>query len=340
MATTLKHIAQKAGVSVTTVSRILNGRESGLPIRDETRQRVLAVALELGYKPNLLARGLRGSHSSLLGVIVRDITEPFFAQIVKGINAAAIQRGNRLFLGHVERQPDTTIDYGSMFEQSHADGILIIGDMQDDAQAVQYLTEHHHYVVGVTDRTHRRAFPGVYTDSEMGTRLAMEHLWELGHRCILCVSDPSISDGTLRVATYERFMQEHHAEEHISVLLTTRSPEGGLEIGQRIFAQPDDLPTAIFAATDTLAIGLIQAAYEARIAIPDQVSIIGYDDIDMARFTIPPLTTISQSGFTMGYTATNLILDMIEQQANAADTADIVLPSTLVVRQSTGAVQS
>src|SRR5581483_562137 len=339
MATTLKHIAQKAGVSVTTVSRILNGRESGLPIRDDTRQRVLAVALELGYKPNLLARGLRGSHSSLLGVIVRDITEPFFAQIVKGINAAAIQRGNRLFLGHVERQPDTTIDYGSMFEQSHADGILIIGDMQDDAQAVQYLTEHHHYVVGVTDRTHRRAFPGVYTDSEVRTRLAIEHLWGLGHRRILCVSDPSISDGTLRVATYERFMRERRAEEHIGVVLTTRSPEGGLEVGQRLFAQPAP-PTAIFAATDTLAIGLIQAAYEAGIAVPGQVSVIGYDDIDMARFTIPPLTTISQSGFTMGYTATNLILDMIEQQANAADTADIVLPSRLIVRQSTGAVQS
>jgi DNA-binding LacI/PurR family transcriptional regulator len=333
MATTLKHIAQKAGVSVTTVSRILNGRESGLPIREETRQHVLAAALELGYRPNLLARGLRGSNSSLLGVIIRDLSEPFFSQIVKGINAAAIQRRNRLFLGHVERQPDTTIDYGSMFEQSHADGILIVGDMQDDALAVQYLTEHHHYVVGVTDRTHRRAFPGVYTDSAVGTRLVLDYLWGLGHRRILCVADPSISDGTLRVAAYEQFMRERHAQRHIGVLLTERSPEGGLQVGQRLFAQPDP-PTAIFAATDTIAIGLIQAAFEARVTVPGRVSIVGYDDIDMARFTVPPLTTISQSGFTMGFTATNLLLDMIEQQASAADIADIVLPCALVVRRS------
>src|SRR5712692_8438782 len=124
MAVTLKDIAARVGVSIATVSRILNGRETGGLIREETRQKVFAVADELGYRPNLLARGLRGSHSSLIGVIVRDIADPFMSAALKGIHGVAVKRGYRLFLGNAE-QPNTAIDYGAMFDQSHADGIQI-----------------------------------------------------------------------------------------------------------------------------------------------------------------------------------------------------------------------
>src|SRR5687767_2358933 len=120
---TLKDIAKEAGVSTTTVSRILNGRDSGITIREDTRERVLAVAQTLGYRPNLMARALRGSRSSLVGVILRDISDPFHIQILQGVQEAATRRGYRLFLGHVNYRPDMAIAYGSMFEQSHADGI-------------------------------------------------------------------------------------------------------------------------------------------------------------------------------------------------------------------------
>lgn len=342
MVVTLKDIAQRAGVSVTTVSRILNGRESGLPIREETRQRVLAVAAELGYRPNLMARALRGSRSSLLGVIAQNITSLFHSQVLRGLNDTAIKRTYRVFLGHVQRQADIAIDYGSMFEQSHADGILVIGEWQGSEDALDVLRRQHHFVVGVSDRVGPREFPGVYADSHIGTRLAMDHLWGLGHRHIICVTDPAIRDGKQRGEVYQQYMAEHGVADRAQVFLTPRTFQASYETGQEVFAgfAGTDHPTAIFAATDAIAIGLLQAAFQTGIQIPQQVSIVGYDDIDVAPFTIPPLTTIRQSGFEMGQAATNLLIDMIEQNRSSSEVEDVVLIPTLVIRQSAAALSS
>jgi DNA-binding LacI/PurR family transcriptional regulator len=323
-------------VSITTVSRILNGRESGVPIRDETRQRVLAVAAELGYRPNLLARGLRGSRSSLLGVIARDVSDPFHIQILRGINEAARAGGYRLFLGHVDYRPDVALSYSSMFESSHADGIIVIGDLEGGENTLEQLAGHHRNVVGVTDRTTRRQVPGVYGDSVLGTRIAMEHLWELGHRAIACVSDTRTYDGRLRIERYEQFMREHGAADRLNVQVTDPDPEPSLELGRRMFASwPDPAsPTAIFATSDTIALGLMQAAYEATIRIPDDISMVGFDDIDVAAFTIPPLTTVSQDGVTMGRASAELLFDMIASGQHRSAVEDVVLAPHLVVRRS------
>jgi LacI family transcriptional regulator len=330
-------IAEKCGVSITTVSRILNKRETGIPIREETRQRVLSIAAELGYKPNLLARGLRGSKSSLLGVIARDISDPFHAQVLRGINDAATKRGYRLFLGHVDYQSDIAITYGSMFEQSHADGIIVMGDIEGDETALEVLMGQHNYVVGVTDRVGRRTFPGVYIDNILGTRLALDHLWNLGHRNIICVTYPHIDDGTLRAEVYQQFLREHGAEDKVRIFLTTQNLEASYQVGREIFASLNepDRPTAIFAASDAIAIGLMQAAFQTGIAIPAQISIVGFDNLDITAFTIPPLTTVSQSGIEMGQITANLLLDMIEQNRESSDVDDVILSPTLIVRQST-----
>ena len=335
--TTLRDVARKSGVSVTTVSRILNGRESGVPIRDETRQRVMRTAEELGYRPNLLARGLRGSRSTLLGVIARDITDPFHIQILKGINGAALERGYRLFLGDVDYQGEEALAYGSMFERSHADGIILIGDIEGGEAAITEIAAQHQNLVGVTDRTARRSFPGVYADSEQGTLLALQHLWDLGHRAIMCVSDVRTADGRLRISVYERFMREHGATDGIDVQITDQETDLAFELGRRLFARPNDPSgsTAIYAASDTTAIGLMQAAHQAGIDMPRQLSIVGFDDIDLAPFTIPPLTTISQSGAEMGRAAIELLMEMVEGSRPRADVDDRVLDTRLVIRAST-----
>jgi DNA-binding LacI/PurR family transcriptional regulator len=334
---TLKDIAEKSGVSITTASRILNKRESGIPIREETRQRVLAIATELGYKPNLLARGLRGSNSSLVGVIARDISDPFHTLVLRGINDVAAQRGYRLFLGHVNYQSDVAIAYASMFEQSHADGIIVIGDIEGDEAAIEALMAQHRYVVGATDRVKRRQFPGVYIDNALGTWLALDHLWNLGHRNIICVSYPQIEDGAIRAEVYRQYMQEHGAGDKVRIFLTSQELEPSYQAGQDIFASfiEPNRPTAIFAASDAIAIGLLQAAFQAGIAIPEQVSIVGFDNLDITPYTIPPLTTVSQSGIEMGETAANLLLDMIEQSRESALVDDIIMRPHLIVRQST-----
>lgn len=334
MSVTLKQIAERANVSVTTVSRVINGRATGVPIRNETRERILAIASELGYRPNLMARALRGSKSSLIGTIVRDISEPFLNLVLTGVHSAAVKRQYRVFLGHVERQASTTLDYGSMFEQAHADGIIVIGDIQGDEAAVHQLVTKHQYIVGITDRTERRLFPGVYVDNHLGTRVVMDHLWELGHRRITIVSDATILDGVERMLGYRQYMAEHGAETQADIRLTSRSLEGGYEVGMALFSEPD-LPTAIFAATDLIAIGLLHAAFQHNVAVPDQVSLVGYDDIDIAKFAVPSLTTVSQSGFEMGAIAANLLLDMIEQDIDMGIVEDQILKPELIIRQST-----
>jgi LacI family transcriptional regulator len=321
---------------VTTVSRILNGREMGVPIREETRERILTVANELGYTPNLLARGLRGSKSSLLGVIARDISDPFHLQILRGINQAARERDYRLFLGHVDYQPEVVIAYGSMFERSHADGIIVIGDLEGGDPALGILARQHRYVVGVTDRTERRQVPGVYGDSEAGTILALKHLWSLGHRRIVCVSDSRTQDGRLRIGVYERFMRERNNADAIEVHVTDQEPAPAYELGLRIFAGwEDNQSTALFATSDTTAFGLMKAAFECGVAIPGQVSMVGYDDIDLAAYTIPPLTTISQDGVTMGRRSAEMLFEMMASSQPPEDTPDVVLAPKLVVREST-----
>jgi DNA-binding LacI/PurR family transcriptional regulator len=316
------------------VSRILNNRESGVPITDETRQRVLAVARTLGYRPNLLARGLRGSRSSLLGVIARDVSDPFHIQILRGVNEVSRGRGYRLFLGHVDYRPEEAVAYGSMFEHSHADGIIVIGDLEGGDTALDVLAERHRFVVGVTDRTSRRQIPGVYADSAAGSRLALDHLWSLGHRAITCVSDSRTYDGRLRIETYERYMREHGVADRIQVYITDQEPGPSYALGNRIFAAPV-AATALYATSDATAIGLMQAAYQAGLSVPERLSIIGYDDIDLAAYTIPPLTTVTQTGVEMGRTAAQLLLDMIDKDLDRPDVADVVLAPSLVVREST-----
>jgi LacI family transcriptional regulator len=338
-AVTLKDIAEKCGVSVTTVSRILNRRDTGIPIKEETRQKVLSVATKLGYKPNLLARGLRGSSSLLIGVIARDISDPFHIQVLRGIHHAATRRGYRLFLGHVDYRPDVAVAYSSMFEQSHADGIIMMGDIEGDENLLDIMRQQHPHIIGVTDRITRRSFPGTYADNAQGTQLALEHLWNLGHRNIICVSDPRMDDGRFRAELYRQFMREHGIEKKIRTYMTSQDPQASYQVGQEIFSSfhGPDRPTAIFAASDTIAICIMQAAFQAGINIPAQVSIVGYDNIDITPLTIPPLTTINQSGDEMGETAANMLLDMVEQHADSDEIGDIVISPTLVVRQSTGA---
>jgi DNA-binding LacI/PurR family transcriptional regulator len=330
-------VANNSGVSITTVSRILNNRETGVPIREETRQRILAVAKEMGYKPNLLARGLRGSPSSLLGVIARDISDPFHIQILRGINETSRARGYRMFLGHMDHRPQEAVTYSSMFEYSHADGIVVIGDFVGGDDPLDVLVEQHRFVVGVTDRTSRRKIPGVYADSAAGTELAMDHLWGLGHRAITCVSDSRTADGRLRIQRYEQYLRERGAGDRVQVFITDQEPAPSYELGKRIFDRSGgrELPTAIFATSDTTAIGLMQAAFQAGLSMPGDLSIVGYDDIDLAPYTIPPLTTVTQTGVEMGQSAAALLFQMIDKKLDRTETADVVLTPALVVRQST-----
>jgi DNA-binding LacI/PurR family transcriptional regulator len=147
-----------------------------------------------------------------------------------------------------------------------------------------------------------------------------------------------MADGPYRAGIYEAFMRSRGVGDRARTYFTTQpDPEPGYRLGRELFAHLDrpGRPTAVFAASDTIAIGLLQAAFQARISVPDQLSIVGFDDIDIASFTIPPLTTVSQSGAEMGRVSANLLLDMVEGRVPPDEVEDVVVAPTLVVRQST-----
>ena len=229
--------------------------------------------------------------------------------------------------------------FASMFEQSHADGIILIGDMVGGDAALDALADRHPYIVGVTDRVSRRRVPGIYADNDLGTRLALDHLWSLGHRDVICVVDERMADGPFRAGVYQQYLRDRGASDRIRVYHVTQPDAApAYRLGRELFAQFDrpGHPTAIFAASDTIAIGLLQAAFQHGIRVPEQLSIVGFDDVDAATYMVPPLTTVSQRGPEMGEMAAGLILDMIEKQRPIDEVDDIVVTPRLVVRQSTG----
>ena len=271
---TLRDVASRSGVSVTTVSRILNGRETGVPIREATRERVVVAARDLGYKPNLLARALRGSRSSLLGVIIRDVSDPFHTQVLRGVNEVARvarlpavprprrlepgrRRGLRLDVRAVPRRRDPRSSATSPAATRRS----------TTSRAITPTSS-----ASATGRGRVRV-PGVYVDNEQGTLLALEHLWSLGHRSIVCVVDERMADGPFRAEVYEAFMRDHGVGDRARTYRTTQpDPEPGYRLGRELFAHLDrpNRPTAVFAASDTIAIGLLQAAFQARVVVPDR----------------------------------------------------------------------
>ena len=338
---TLRDVAGRSGVSITTVSRILNGRESGVPIRDETKQRVLAVAAELGYKPNLLARGLRGSRSSLIGVIARDVSDPFHIQVLQGINEVTRARDYRLFLGHVDYRPDVALTYGSMFERSHADGILDPrrprrrrrGPGRPDRPAP---LRRRRVATGRSGSRSRASTPTVAPGRASRSTTCGSSAIAGSSAC--SIRGPRTS-ASARSCT-RTYLTERGSSGSIGAYPVSQPDPGpSYRLGRELLAERDraDAATAIFATSDTIAIGLLQAAYQAGVVVPDHLSIVGFDDLDIAAFTIPPLTTVSQSGAEMGRTAATLLLDMIDHDRVAAEIDDIVLAPTLVVRESTAA---
>ena len=248
-------------------------------------------------------------------------------------------RGYRLFLGHVDYQPDVAAIYGSMFEQSHADGILLMGDIKGGDAALDDLADRHDHVVGVSDRVGPRRVPGRLRRQRAGhgpRPRAPVGPRPSEHRLRRRRADGR-RPGPGRASTSSSCASTASADRARVYFTTQPDPEPSYRLGRELFAHFDrpSRPTAVFAASDTIAIGLLQAAFQARIVVPDQLSIVGFDDIDIASFTIPPLTTISQSGVEMGRIAADMLLDMIERGDPAQRVEDVIVAPTLVVRQST-----
>ena len=264
----MKDIAIATGVSRSTVSRILNNAPISVPIAQETRERVLAAARDLEYRPNPLARALRGAPTMLLGAIVRDITDPFFAGAVEGVSSAARARGYNIVLGLAHARATEAFELATILEARQCDGIILLGDMGDQPRLLADLRHSHVPVVAMWQGTLLDLIPGVQVDNHLGTRIAIEHLRGLGHRRIAFIGGRLLGDIRERQAAYSEVVSEILGDVPAGYLQqVANTPEGGeTALGALLRLSPR--PTAIVASTDVLAIGVLRGALLRGVKVP------------------------------------------------------------------------
>jgi DNA-binding LacI/PurR family transcriptional regulator len=331
----MRDIARLTGVSQSTVSRVLSGAPTTVPIASETRERVAEAARRLGYRPNPLARGLRGAPTMLLGVIVREITDPFFASAIEAVSIEAGQRGYNVVLGHAHGRADEALALWGILEARHCDAILIFGDMREQLQLIEDLHDARVPVVALWHGSRAAGIPTVTVDNRAGIEAVVDHLYGLGHRRIGFIGGRRLGDIREREEAWRAALLSRGCDVPDGTAASvTNEHEGGATGLGRLLELPSP-PTAVVAATDVLAIGALREAWRRGLRIPEDLSVAGFDDIPVAAVSIPALTTVRMPVREMVAAGVRLA---IGDAAAAREGAHPILRPELVVRESTGPV--
>lgn len=328
---TIAEVAKAAGVSISTVSRVLNQRTGSIPISEETKQTVWKTANNLGYQADPFASALRTRRSGVLGAIIRDIHDPFLVKVLRLLQKLAREKGLELLLGHADYDVRTAGRQLVLMGSRWFDGLLLIGDIPGDNVLIEQLQETHKPFVTVARGPQLGTF-AINVDEETGSRQLLEYLYGLGHRRIACIGTRSQVGIASRVTYYQGYVKEHglyFEDGYLQICPNNR--RSAFECTRILLGLPNP-PTAIFAATDVMAFGAINCAWRMGWSIPDQLSICGFDDIDESSETYPPLTTIRQPVETMAERAVSLLLTLIEGQPAAELEFDHVFTPELVIR--------
>jgi DNA-binding LacI/PurR family transcriptional regulator len=330
---TIKDVSRLAGVSQSTVSRVLSGGHSVVPITAQTRERVVRAAQQLRYRPHPLARGLRGAGTALLGLIVRDIADPFFTAMLRVIAAEARRRGYNLVLGDACSSAEEAQALTQVLEVRHCEAILLVGDVVDEPRLLADLSGTDLTVVAICQGARAPGLSTVNADGEVGARLALEHLFALGHRRIALLDAGWIGDVQPRRLAYREFVREYGLRVPAKYQQVVKNDASGGVVGCARLLKLPEPPTAIFATTDVLAIGALKAIQSTGMRVPDDVSVVGFDDIPFAAYTVPPLTTVRQPIEAMARLAIEIALGGAADQLTGAEKH--WLTPELVVRDST-----
>lgn len=331
--TTMRDVAEMAGVSLTTVSHVINRTRF---VSDDVTERVLTAMEQLNYRPNELARSLRRGQTNTLGLILPDSANPYFAEIGHAIEATSSELGYNVILCNTHGDENKEDHYVNVLRNKQVDGILFVA-AGDQAQSIIH-TLGENFPVMLVDRE----LVGVRTDviivdNHQGGYLATRHLLELGHQRIACISGPSrVRPSSERISGYSQALEEAGLTFDPDLFrMGDFHPNSGYQATLDLLQQPNP-PTAVFTCNDFMAIGVIRAASEMGRRVPDDLSLVGFDDIELASYTIPPLTTISQPIEQMGAIAAKTLIARIEEDGLSEPTRRL-LPVELVVRGSTGA---
>jgi len=328
--TTIREVAESAGVSYATVSHVINNTRV---VSKETRERVLAAMTALNYRPNALARSLRQGKTNTIGLVLPDSANPFFAEIGRSIEDEAFKKGYSVFLCNTELDTQRELFYVDVLSKKQVDGIIFIA-AGDQADSLDFLLRQNMPVVMIDRDVPKVEVDAVLTDNELGGFLATRHLLDLGHKRIACIAGPSnITPSAQRIIGYRRALEQAGLSYDESLIVRgDYHAQSGLEIARSILRM-EPRPTAIFALNDLMALGVLRAAAEANCSVPSDLAVVGYDDLELAHFTNPPLTTIAQPKKEIGAQAINLLVERIAHRNRPP--SRLVLPPELIVRRST-----
>lgn len=327
---TIREVASLAGVSTTTVSHVINNTRF---VSAEVRQRVLDAMAELNYRPNVLARSLRRGETNTLGLILPDSANPFFAEIGRAIEDAAFEAGYNVILGNSENQLAKEQVYVDVLIKKQVDGLIFVAT-GNQSPSLDHLIHNRLPLVVVDRRLSNVEVDTVLTDNLFGGLSATHHLLELGHRRIACITGPSnLTPSAERVIGYRRALEEYGVGIDEGLILRGDfHPSSGYATTVELI-RSRSRPTAIFACNDMMAIGALRALSEAGLQVPQDCSLVGFDDIELASYTTPPLTTIRQDKNAIAKAAVNLLLERIADPDLPARTR--ILPTQLISRLST-----
>ena len=328
---TQNDVAMSAGVSQATVSLVLNN-VSKTTIPEETRQRVLKAIDELGYRPNTLASSLRLGKTQTLGLILPDSANPFFAEVSRSIEAAAFEQDYNLILCNTEGNIEKERIYVDVLCNRQVDGIIFVA-VGDQADSLLRVLCKNVPVVMIDRDLPGLEVDAVLTDNRQGGYLATQHLIQLGHRRIGCIAGPSsVTPSARRGEGYLAALAEHEIPADEEFLMRGDfHPHSGWEATRTMLALQEP-PTAIFACNDLMAIGAVRAITEAGMRVPEDISLVGFDNIELVSYTNPPLTTVAQPIQETGQMAVNFLVERIREPS--LNFRRVILPTSLIVRNS------
>ena len=330
---TIHDVAKKAGVAPITVSRVINN--SGY-VSDKVRSKVNIAIQELGYVPNVLARSLKSKRTDTLALVFTDMTNPFFNILARGVEDTASDNGFNVIFCNTDESQTKENKYINLLLQKQVDGILLV-PASSGVESIEMIRQQKTPLVIVDRRIPCKDFDMVYGDSKGGAYQLTEHLIKLGHRLISFIGGPhNVSTSEDRLKGYAQAMEDNHLLEFVDCYYGKYSQQSGTELTHQIFSR-EIKPTAIVAANNLIAVGVLAALREMKIKVPEEVAVVSFDDIPENLTINPFLTVVAQPPYEMGKKATELLISRImDNSDHSPECQEFKFPVELIIRTSCG----
>ncbi|MDQ0252947.1 LacI family transcriptional regulator [Evansella vedderi] len=333
MTITIKDIANKANVSITTVSRVLNNKKGG--IGDETRKRILKIIEELDYSPDSIARSMKTKKTKSIGLIIPDIRNPYFPELVRGVEEVANKCKYNVLLYNTDGNKNKELESLRLIKENKVDGIIFTSSNPGTFnENNKYFIEKDSPIIFIDREPEIESYSGLFLNNEKAGYIATKHLIDLNHKNIGCITGPKqIQNSQQRLTGYKKALNDAGVDVNEDIILNgDYQMQGGYEAAKRLIE--NKAVTAIFALNDLMAFGVYKAAQEFDVQIPKELSVVGFDNLSFNELLTPKLTTIDQNVSNMGKVAAKLLLKKLGS-GGGMQNKSIYLDPKLIIREST-----